>query len=453
MSCDAPVIKVQNLSKVFRIYDRQRHRLNQMALPAKRLLTGREHANYYREFWALKDINFEIGKGQTVGIIGQNGSGKSTLLQIIAGTMEPTLGDVMTQGKIAALLELGSGFNPDFTGRENVYLNGNLLGLTRAQIDERFDYIAAFAEVGDHLDMPVKTYSSGMMLRLAFAVQVAVQTQILIIDEALAVGDARFQAKCFRRLEELKTSGTTILFVSHSTELVRSFCDYGLVLDKGKAIYWGEARTATLKYLATVFPDQTSPQAASKADEVVAPQQNVRDADGRLTLYPDQSEVHSFGVGGATLDWVKIRGLGVPNLVVGGSEMNIACKFSWDRAFVQGLVDSEGYEPNITLGITVANKKGEYLFGCNGFDKQRPIDCLSQTSQVVEFTLKMPHLVEGDYYLTVAIAFGSLRQHVQLKWYDGVLSLKWMEAEKKAFGLMAVDYEMNLIESIEDSRE
>ena len=164
-------------------------------------------------------------------------------------------------------MELGSGFNPQFTGRENVYLNGHLLGLSTKQIENKFDYIAAFADIGEYLEQPVKTYSSGMMLRLAFAVQIAIETQVLIIDEALAVGDARFQLKCFRRLEEIKQQGTTILFVSHATEMVKSFCDFGLVLNAGKAIYWGDAKTAAVKYFEILFPERSQSEDVSSIAE------------------------------------------------------------------------------------------------------------------------------------------------------------------------------------------
>ena len=442
MSSDSPVIQVQGLSKCFHVYDRPSDRLRQILMSGIQGLTGQ-----HREFWALRDVSFEVGRGQTVGIIGQNGSGKSTLLQIIAGIMAPTLGTVKTRGSIAALLELGSGFNPDFSGRENVYLNGSVLGLTRAQIDERFDYIAGFADIGEYLEQPVKTYSSGMVLRLAFAISVAVETEVLIIDEALAVGDARFQMKCFRRLEELKAKGTTILFVSHATELVRSFCDFGLVLEKGKVIFWGDAKTATVKYLASVFPDQTKPTGTLPESDLTGSSQTmVDDIDSCLMVKPDQSGVHTFGVGGASLNWLKVYGLEAPNLYIGGREIRIRCQFSWDIDLVRHLISTDGYPRNITLGIAVADKKGSYLFGCNGFDCNLPIDCLRNGSSSVEFRFVAPHLVDGDYFLTVAIALGDLKHHVQLRWYDCLLQIKCIEAGKKVFGLIGIDYQMSVIE-------
>ncbi len=241
-------IKVENLSKCYQIYEQPRDRLKQFVLPRMQQLIGRPPSQYYREFWALKDVSFDVKKGESVGIIGRNGSGKSTLLQIITGTLAPTSGSATTNGRIAALLELGSGFNPDFTGRENVYLNGALLGFSTAQIDEKFDAIAAFADIGEHLDQPVKTYSSGMLVRLAFAVQVQVEPEILIVDEALAVGDALFQKRCFQRIEKLVSDGTTLLFVSHDQESVRTLTNRALLLNKGRPIEWGLSSEVVLSY-------------------------------------------------------------------------------------------------------------------------------------------------------------------------------------------------------------
>lgn len=221
-------ISVTGLSKSFHIYDKPRDRLLQMF--------ARGRKQYFREFWALNSVSFDVQKGETVGIVGRNGSGKSTLLQLICGTLNPTHGSIVTNGRIAALLELGSGFNPEFSGRENVYLNAAVLGLSRAETEARFADIEAFAEIGSFIDQPVKTYSSGMMVRLAFAVSINVDAQILIIDEALAVGDEVFQRKCYGRIELLKERGVTILFVSHSASAVIEFCDRALLIDSGELL-------------------------------------------------------------------------------------------------------------------------------------------------------------------------------------------------------------------------
>lgn len=238
-----PAIAITGLAKCYRIYEAPADRLKQMVADgAARALRLRPPRRRYREFWALRDLSLEIRRGETFGIIGTNGSGKSTLLQLICGTLHPTAGEVAANGRIAALLELGAGFDPEFTGRENVYTNGALLGLGRAEIDLRFPEIARFADIGEFLDQPVKTYSSGMFVRLAFAVAAHLQPDILVIDEALAVGDIAFQAKCMARLRQLKDAGTTILFVSHDLASVRNLCERVLWLKNGQPMAVGGAK-------------------------------------------------------------------------------------------------------------------------------------------------------------------------------------------------------------------
>lgn len=234
MSSDQ-AIRVTALSKTFPIYRKAHHRLFQMLAPGP-------STRWYDEFRALRDISLTVGRGETVGIVGRNGSGKSTLLQIICGTLTPTAGEVNVRGRIAALLELGAGFNPEFTGRENVYLYGTVLGLDRAQVSERFDHIAAFADIGPFLDQPVKAYSSGMFVRLAFAVAINVEPDILVVDEALSVGDEAFQRKCFARIEQIRAAGATILFVSHSAGTVIDLCDRAFLLDSGQLLAEGRPK-------------------------------------------------------------------------------------------------------------------------------------------------------------------------------------------------------------------
>lgn len=246
-------IEVTGVSKCFHVYDLPRQRLKQFVLPPLRGAFGLARQNYYREYWALRDMTFSIRKGETVGIVGKNGSGKSTLLQLICGTLTPSQGEVRTHGRIAALLELGSGFNPEFTGLENIYLNGAVLGLDRHQIDERLDDILAFADIGDFVKQPVKTYSSGMAVRLAFAVQTVVDPDIFIVDEALAVGDEKFQRKCFARLEDLKARGTSILFVSHSASSVKELCDKALLINEGQKLLYGPASDVIKNYQRLIY--------------------------------------------------------------------------------------------------------------------------------------------------------------------------------------------------------
>lgn len=246
-------IKVEGLSKCFQIYDTPRDRLKQFVLPRIRHAFGLKPKNFHREFWALRGVSFEIKRGETVGIVGRNGSGKSTLLQLICGTLSPTKGAIKANGRIAALLELGSGFNPEFTGRENVYLNGAILGLTTAEIDARFDEILAFADIGDFIDQPVKTFSSGMMVRLAFSVAINVDPQILIVDEALSVGDELFQRKCFSRIAAIRAAGATILFVSHSGGTVVELCDRAILLDAGEQLAIGIPKAIVGQYQKLIY--------------------------------------------------------------------------------------------------------------------------------------------------------------------------------------------------------
>ncbi len=234
-------IQAENISKLYQLYARPQDRLKQSILPKLQLLFRRPPGQYYREFWALRDISFEIEKGETVGIVGRNGSGKSTLLQIIAGTLTPTLGSVKVNGRLTALLELGSGFNPEFTGRENVYLAGSIMGFSRQEMDNWFDDIAAFADIGSFIDQQVKFYSSGMYVRLAFATNIMVQPDIMIVDEALAVGDMKFQVKCMSALRRRQDAGATILFVSHDINAIRSLCTRAIYLDSGQMLQFGPA--------------------------------------------------------------------------------------------------------------------------------------------------------------------------------------------------------------------
>lgn len=245
MSSEA-IIEIRSMGKVYPIYEKPHHRLLQMLAPGP-------SKRWYKEFQALRDIDFNVHRGETVGIVGCNGSGKSTLLQVICGTLAPTTGAVHVRGRVAALLELGAGFNPEFTGRENVYLNGSVLGLTRKEIDARFDDITAFADIGDFIEQPVKCYSSGMYVRLAFAVAINVTPDILVIDEALSVGDEAFQRKCFARINAIRDAGATILFVSHSASTVVELCDRAILMDRGEVIAAGTPKYVVSRYHKLIY--------------------------------------------------------------------------------------------------------------------------------------------------------------------------------------------------------
>lgn len=252
MSSDLAIV-VQNVSKNYRIYKQPEDRLKQMVFPKLRRATGLGPKNYYTDFPAVRDVSLQVGRGETVGIVGRNGSGKSTLLQMICGTLQPTTGSVKVNGRIAALLELGAGFNAEFTGRENVKLNCAILGLPSHETESRFAAIEQFADIGMFMDRPVKTYSSGMYVRLAFAVAINVDPDILVVDEALAVGDEAFQRKCFARIEQIRERGATILFVSHGAQTIVQLCDRAILLDQGEKLMDGIPKTVVSQYQRLIF--------------------------------------------------------------------------------------------------------------------------------------------------------------------------------------------------------
>ncbi|MCA3225466.1 MAG: ABC transporter ATP-binding protein [Burkholderiales bacterium] len=294
-----PVLRVDGLRKCYFVYAQPRDRLKQFVLPRAARLLGRPARAYYREFWALQGVSFSVAPGETVGIVGRNGSGKSTLLQLICGTLSPSGGTVAVDGRIAALLELGSGFNPEFSGRENVFLNAAILGLTRAQTEARLPEILAFAEIGEFIDQPVKTYSSGMVVRLAFAVAIHVEPQLLVIDEALSVGDERFQRKCFARIEAMRRAGVAVLFVSHSAGTVVELCDRALLLDGGELLAAGEPKRVVAAYQKLLYapPEQAaSVRAALRAGTPVAAPEPAAAVEPPVPVAVDEREAFDPGL-------------------------------------------------------------------------------------------------------------------------------------------------------------
>lgn len=293
MSCDI-AIRVDALSKCYHVYANPQDRLKQAVWRGRR--------TYYREFWALHKVSFDVGRGETVGIIGRNGCGKSTLLQMICGTLTPTDGSVYVNGRIAALLELGAGFNPEFSGRENVYMNAALLGLSRAEIEARYKDIVAFSEIDSFMDQPVKTYSSGMFVRLAFAVAVHSDPEILVVDEALAVGDAPFQAKCMSRMRQLMESGVTVLFVSHDIGAVKTLCRRAVLLDHGKMLAFGDTAYVVDQYTRLIHlgevGSESVPDVLGENHEAGFPELNPDEGN---TQFRELATIQRMGDGRATL--------------------------------------------------------------------------------------------------------------------------------------------------------
>jgi len=276
-------ISVRNLSKIYPLYASHKDRLKQLFWSTLPQFLRGQTRQFYREHWALQDISFEVKQGEAVGIIGRNGAGKSTLLQIIASTLTPTAGQVQIRGRVTALLELGSGFHPQFTGRENVYLNGTILGLSQTEVDTYFDEIVAFADIDDFLDQPIKHYSSGMLIRLAFAVQVCLKPNVLIIDEALAVGDIFFRQKCYQRLERFRDEGRTILMVTHNMAEIEQFCQKALLLDHGKPLFYGNASEAVKHYYFHEQRNRSKPAISAVVDET--PPANERSSE--VMIWPE----------------------------------------------------------------------------------------------------------------------------------------------------------------------
>ena len=403
-------IKVSNLSKCYHIYEQPRDRLKQFILPTLRGAVRLESKQYFREFWALRDVSFEIRRGQAVGIIGRNGSGKSTLLQMICGTLNPSSGSIQTQGRIAALLELGAGFNPEFTGRENVYMNASVLGLKKAEIDARYDDIVSFADIGDFIEQPVKTYSSGMVVRLAFAVQAQIDPDILIVDEALAVGDAKFQAKCFERLRQLKENGTSILLVTHSTEQIVTHCTHAVLLNDGQVVEQGDPRRISNRYLDLLFgKERRSKPAEGKALAATKEQEKGSDCTSpdycSLNLSEDafnqrpgyNPHEYRWGDGAARiLDYyIAAEGEAYPTSYTVGQEIALVISVN----FVH-----EVFRP--ILGITIKTKEGVTVFGANSetldFEEFKTSGHAGTAVRVgARFNCR---LGSGDYFISLGVA-------------------------------------------------
>lgn len=398
-------ISVQNVSKSYRIWSVPSarvtvpilHRLAE-SLPQKSSLRSQlsaRAATRYKDFWALNNISFDLKKGESLGVIGRNGSGKSTLLQIIAGTLRPTLGEVQIRGRISALLELGSGFNPDFTGRENVYLNGAVLGLTRSQVDAKYDQIADFADIGDFLEQPVKTYSSGMMIRLAFAVAVSVDPEVLIVDEALSVGDVFFQQKCFKRVHEMLESGVSLLFVSHDTAAVQNLCDRAILLSNGEMVYEGAPEEAASRYFAVSAPAKwrTTPDVrhAESAERVVLAEK-LKLANLR---HEARSEHGAKGLEVAEVGFFDWRGNAARTFTV-GQTVRVLLRLQAH----QSIIDP-------STGLHLFDRMNNLVFAAGTRQlRQEFASFRAGESRIVELTLELS-VLPGPYTLSIGCAEAS----------------------------------------------
>lgn len=408
MSSEPFALRLNDISKTYHIYDAPHHRLLQMIYGNRR--------RFFREFWALHNLSFEVKPGESVGIIGRNGAGKSTLLQIIAGTLTPSSGTCETQGRVTALLELGSGFNPEFTGHENVLLNAAVLGMSDKDVEEKYDDIVAFADIGDFLHQPVKTYSSGMKMRLAFAVQAFIDPEILIIDEALSVGDGAFQMKCMRHMRGMLERRATILLVSHSLQTLRTFCSRVIWLDGGKLKMDGDTREVTSRYNEMLFataPETAGTPAARKADSgsPVAP---ALFPVVPLNKVPRTESLRRWGTGEAQVTAFSFfsEDAGISKSYEFGDEITLNMEAS---------VYSVLPDDHVAMAFAIRNKQGLDIISVST-DRLNlfcdPPDAGQKMRARFSFDLR---LAPGDYSLVLAVAYNSEGRRVYIDYVENAL--------------------------------
>lgn len=410
------VIEFQGVSKSYPVYDRASHRL-------KELLTFNRRS-FHRDFWALRDVSFEVPSGQTFCIVGENGSGKSTLLQIVAGILQPSKGSIAVNGRVSALLELGSGFNPEYTGRENVYLNAAILGFSSAQVDRIYGQIEAFAEIGDFIDQPVKTYSSGMVVRLAFAVAIHVDPEILIVDEALAVGDLYFRQRCLRKVHELRSRGITILFVSHAAGDVKAIGDRALWLEKGRIREIGDTDRVIAKYLAAMV-EKDSAYLELKARPGPSLQQAVQ-APEVVTSIPNID--HRYGDARAEV-------LGIAVLDPFGRPLPMLQPNS--PAVVRISVQAREPLSLPNVGFMLRNHLGIDFAGTNTTREGYELPPMNAGDvYTVDFHLDIPELYPGTFSFSPAVADGTLISYRMSDWIDNAVTLQMSHGEGQVYGYL-----------------
>lgn len=403
-------IHIRNVSKSYPIYARPADRL-------KELLTGNRRS-YHRDFWALRDVSLEIPKGMTFGLVGENGSGKSTLLQLIAGILQPTSGEVDVEGRVSALLELGSGFNPEFTGRENVFLNGAILGLSKREMERLYPAIESFAEIGDFIHQPVKTYSSGMVIRLAFAVAISVDPDILLVDEALAVGDVYFRQRCMRKIHELNRRGVTILFVSHATADVKSLAQRAAWLDQGRLVECGDADPVISHYLAAMVQKDSAyrkqlPPEGGPAGEAAGP---VR-APEIVERIPNVD--YRYGNRAAEI-------LGIAILSEEGEELLLLPQKG--RIIVRISLKVHAEVPMPIVGFLMRNHLGMDLAGTNTVLEETELPVFQPGDvYTFDFLLQLPELYPSHFSFTPAVASGTVEAYDVCDLIENAVTL---EAEK-----------------------
>ena len=417
-------ISVRNVTKTYSLYRKPLHRLLEVFHPFGK--------KYHTPFRALDAIDFEIKKGRALGVIGRNGSGKSSLLQLITGIQQPTSGTVKVNGRISALLELGAGFNPEFTGRENVYLNTAIQGFSEEDTDERFQRIAEFADIGEFIDRPVKTYSSGMYIRLAFAAAVSVQPEILIVDEALSVGDIFFQQKCMTHMQKMM-EGCTIVLVSHDMHSIVNLCDRVILLENGKVAFNGDPADGVSKYTKILHDEQFGGKRITGITPVETPPstlpEKISASEHTFSNFSDWTEVppsKRSGAGQAVIERLYITGQGEPLDVVKKG----------DLIRIQLLVHSASVMDEIIFGYTVKDRIGNAVFGENSLCLDAPVQHLETGYNRIEYSFYWPEILPDDYTITVGIGQGSdpLRHIVQC-WAHNIVSLTAITPKRCIHGM------------------
>jgi lipopolysaccharide transport system ATP-binding protein len=423
------VISLKNVSKGFNRYETPVDRLKEIVFPGRTEKTT---------FWALQNVSLDILKGQTVGIVGRNGSGKSTLLQIIAGTLTPTKGDVLVNGRVSALLELGSGFNPEFTGRQNVFFNGRLLGLSQEQISSKFNDIAAFAELDDFLDEPVKSYSSGMLVRLAFSVVAHTEPSVLIIDEALAVGDIFFQKKCYEFLESLKTNGTSILFVSHDTQAILKLCDRALILQNGKFSHDGQPIEIMNKYLELYFSqlpastesvDQKKDEHTAVAVKVNKNQEKCLIEGESIDLVSDpphlfiNTELYTNKFADSAHRYGKFIGM-IEGVAItdgnGKAKIVFQCR---EKIAISIRVNSQDFDLGLlSVGFQLVDRFGQIIIGTNTCMMNPSFELYSGSYFDCQFCFCLS-IAPQSYVLNIAVSENSRSPSIIYDWINGAFVL------------------------------
>lgn len=409
-----PVIRFEDVAKSYAIYDTAGHRLQEL-LTLNRL-------KRHRDFWALQDVSFSVARGETFCVIGENGSGKSTLLQLVAGILKPTRGVVEVRGRVAALLELGSGFNPEFSGRDNVYLNGAILGFSAKEMDRLYDRIVAFAEIGDFINQPVKTYSSGMAVRLAFAVAIHVSPDILLVDEALAVGDIYFRQRCMRKVHELRASGVTILFVSHAIGDVKALGDRTLWLDQGRIREIGPTDQVVAKYLAAM----TAKDSAFIERQAPTSQDCLADAPEFVDHIPNIDFRHGDGRAEIT---------GIVVLDEFGARLQLLSPAS--KIIVRISVQAKDHLARPNVGFLMRNHLGIDFSGANTLNEGHTLPPMRPGQRMtVDFHLDLPVLYPSEFSFSPAIADGTLESHNICDWIDNALTLQMGHSDGRVYGYL-----------------